>query len=109
MLKHHTSITISHIFTTQRLQPNYLIYKLNGQDRTTDQSLRLHPLPSSPKSNPPPDLNLNLSTSVGENIIGAPKMQNDYGVIFFLCDIAIGILNFFLLLLVQLSLSICFD
>ena len=36
-----------------------------------------------------------MLSRVGENIIGAPKMQNDYGVIFFLCNIAIGILNFF--------------
>ena len=40
---------------------------------------------------------------------GCPQNAKWLGAIIFFCNIAIGILNFSLLLLVQLSLLICFD
>ena len=46
------------------------------------------------------------NSTAGENIIGAPKMGNNYGAIFNFSNIATTKLNFFLLLLVQLSLFI---
>ena len=49
------------------------------------------------------------NSTVSENIIVAPKMGNNYGAIFNFFNIATTKLNFFLLLLVQLSLFIfCF-
>ena len=49
-----------------------------------------------------------FNNTVGENIIGAPKLRNNYGAIQLLIFHEIAIFDFSLLLLVKVSLLILF-